>query len=442
MRVLLLNPPSKVPLMRDCFAVTSKSSLYLWHPLDLLVQAGHLSGHDLAVLDCTASRLGPREAHARIDAFRPEAVLSLVGHPVLDEDLAFLETVKRKHGCVVFASGDETYGKRAAFLEEHPFVDGVLFDFVSSGFKRFLESGEVHGAACRVSGRVVVDERVDDLDYGIPRHEIFPLRRYYLPYWERPFASVYTSHGCNQRCSFCMVPGLGRPRFRPQEQVIDELKRLSAQGVTNVFFRDASFNLSAKRTEALCGEIASTVEVRFASWVKPRPLSDGLVAAMRDAGSYVVHIGIETGSDALLAKMGKGFTVADAVRCVDLFKAHGIRVVGHFLLGLEGESEASIADTLALLRDVQLDLVSVSIFEERYGTGASQRSRLSDAELKRQTLRAYRTFYLRPGRLRDLRRFVESPRHLVQALYRGSSYLGHLRLYPRFAALRGASPNQ
>jgi len=438
-RVLLLNPPYARPLMRDTFHPTAKSTLYLWHPLDLLIQSGYLRGFDVRLFDGVVDRRNGALDELLRD-FRPDAVLSLVSFPSLEADMALLRRIKTEQHAVVFAVGDITYGEKEAFLERHPFVDGILPDYTSKAFAQFLRGETIRNGIWRDDGAIRSNADHEPIDYDTPRHDLLDLTRYYLPYWEPPFASAYTSHGCPAKCIFCVAPGWGAPRFREHDRVLDELESLRGLGVRKVFFRDGSFNQWARNTVSLCEKIAARFpdHFRFTTWFKPKPLSDEMAAAMKAAGFQYVHLGCETGSPDFLRRLGKDFAVEDVEPAVAMLHRHGIKVVGHFMLGLPGQTEYDNQLTARFLKKTRLDVISFSVFEYSYGIKIKKEPDgpvvADDRSIKRQLLSLYSTFYLRPRRWPRIW-FFENWHHFLRFVPRALKYLFELRLYPKFKAL-------
>ena len=103
-KVLLLNPPYIRPIMRDTFHPTSKSLLYIWHPLDILIQSGRLCDFDLRIHDGVVNN-GMEPLDRLLREFKPDAVLSLVAYPTLKSDMELLESIKKTYGSTIFAVG-------------------------------------------------------------------------------------------------------------------------------------------------------------------------------------------------------------------------------------------------------------------------------------------------------------------------------------------------
>lgn len=394
--------------------------MFLWHPLDLLIQSGLLSGMDLRIFDGVVHGDVTSLKHL-LDDFKPDGVLSLIAKQTLEEDLTILKWIKEDYGPIVFAEGDITFGEKEAFLMRTHFLDGILADFVSTGFRRYMKGEEVINAAWRENGKVISDWTPDPLNYDCPRHDLLDLSRYYLPYWRPPFASVYTQHGCTSSCSFCHVPRLGPPRFRELEAIQNELDFLNSMNVHKIFFRDCSFNQVPALMVPLCEMIVNRFpKLNFTCWFRPSPLTEEMAKAMKAAGCRYVHLGVETGSVDFLRRLGKDFDLERVPEAIHLLQRNKIRVIGHFMAGVPNETEEDWEQTLVYLRKTKLDLVSVNIYRDALGSRlrVNDKTRGRSRLLRRRLIIAMTKFYLRPDRWPGFLHFIDGVGHAFVSMGR------------------------
>jgi hypothetical protein len=112
--VLLLNPPGRGTYIRDYFCSKTTKSNYLFHPIDLVMLSGVVAAqHETAVLDCMAEQLAPQAACARIEAFDPQAIVSLVGSVSWPEDREFLAAQAARGRRVIAIGRAAREGERA-----------------------------------------------------------------------------------------------------------------------------------------------------------------------------------------------------------------------------------------------------------------------------------------------------------------------------------------
>ncbi len=430
MKVLLLNPPGRRIYIRDYSCSKTTKSNYLFHPVDLVTLSGTLAAeHEIAVLDCMAERLDAAAAHARIAQFAPEALVSLVGSVSWDEDRAFLAEEARA-GRRVLAIGDVLQEASEARLAEEPWLEAVLHDFSSADANAILagEREELCDATVRRADgsvqRVRRGPRKGSFRVPRPRHELFPARGYHFSFARRePFATVLTDYGCPYPCTFCVIGTLGF-KTRPLADVLEELDHLRARGVREVFFMDQTFGVQRERALELCAELERRGDLSWTAFTRPDTADDERLAAMKRAGCHTLILGVESASDDVLAAYKKGYRASAVREGFARVRRHGLRTVGTFIIGLPEEDEASLARTLDLAVELELDFMSLNMAVPRFGTPFRARalelglcrsedlvmdqggadaflptSTLDRAAMLRLKKRMVRRFYLRPSYL-------------------------------------------
>ncbi len=214
-----------------------------------------------------------------------------------------------------------------------------------------------------------------------------------------PCAFVTTMKGCDERCTFCIVPYTrGSERYRPSGEVIDEIARLVDSGVREVTllgqtvdsYRDPSERLAPAKwagdgirrwgrrslrpedeTEfpALLRAIATAVpglqRLRYTS-PHPRHLTPALVAAHEELEILAkhVHMPVQSGSDAVLKRMGRRYSRAEYLERLGLLRetVPGLTLSSDVIVGFPGETDEQFEETLSLVREVGF----VGIFGFKY----------------------------------------------------------------------------
>lgn len=430
MRVLLLNPPGRGIYIRDYFCSKTTKSNYLFHPIDLVVMSGTVAErHETAVLDCMAERLSIPEAEARIDAFAPDAIVSLVGSVSWNEDRAFLAR-QAAAGRRVAAIGDVLQEDSELRLAEEPWLEAALHVFTNQDVLHWLE-GDLDAVEQATVRRGDAPERVrahgkERGTYRVPRprHELFPERGYHFSFSRAPrFATLLTDYGCPFPCTFCVIGTLGF-QMRPLEDVLEEIDDLRARGVRELFVMDQTFAVNRERGKTLCAALAERGDLSFTCFTRPDTLDDDLARDLVRAGAHTVIMGVESADDDLLADYEKVYSVERVKQGFATARRHGLRTVGTFIIGLPEETEESLRKTLDMALELDLDFMSLNMAVPRFGTpfraqalelGLASRDELvmdqggADAFLPTRTLdrdamltlkrSMIRKFYLRPSYL-------------------------------------------
>jgi tRNA-2-methylthio-N6-dimethylallyladenosine synthase len=189
--------------------------------------------------------------------------------------------------------------------------------------------------------------------------------------------------GCNNFCSYCVVPYVrGRERSRALEDIVAECSRLAADGVLEVTLLGQNVNSYGRdrygtpRFAEVLREVASTgVErVRFAT-SHPKDLSDATIAAMAETPQVCksLHLPVQSGSDRILSAMNRVYTRDAYVSLVDRLYAAmpALALSTDIIVGFPGETEADFEDTLAVVRHARYDQAFTFIYSPREGTPAA-----------------------------------------------------------------------
>jgi len=196
----------------------------------------------------------------------------------------------------------------------------------------------------------------------------------------RATAYVTTMKGCNERCSFCIVPYTRGPeRYRPSRDIIDEIAALVAGGVREITllgqtvnsYRDPQGRLQlapdavsddpdesefAALLWAIAEEVPELARLRYTS-PHPRHLTASLIRAHRELELLPrhVHLPVQSGSDRMLKRMIRRYTRADYLERVARLRAavDGVTISTDVIVGFSGETEGDFVETLSLVGEAQ-----------------------------------------------------------------------------------------
>jgi radical SAM superfamily enzyme YgiQ (UPF0313 family) len=166
--------------------------------------------------------------------------------------------------------------------------------------------------------------------------------------------------GCPYRCTFCTAPlyyGY-RLRRRPAARVADEMAaNISRYGIREFFIWADTFTADRGYVRELCRAIlARGLKISWTCNSRVDTIDEETLRLMKQAGLWMISFGLESGNDAILAASGKGITAAQSREAVRMAHGLGIRTAGHFMFGLPGETEETMAQTLALALSLPLDI--------------------------------------------------------------------------------------
>ncbi|MFQ6101246.1 MAG: B12-binding domain-containing radical SAM protein [Anaerolineae bacterium] len=291
-------------------------------------------------------------------------------------------------------------------------------------------------------------------DLPMPRHDLLPLQAYRAPLVRNPYAFVVTSRGCPGGCRFCIkhVSYGNSVRFHSPESIVAEMEFLAGLGVRSIHMYADIFTVSREQVVGLC-ELILERGLRLPWTCNSRVdfVDAEMLRLMGRAGCRWISWGIESGSEEVLHRARKGIELEQVERALRWSREAGIRNWGYFIIGLPGETEETIQETIRFSKRLPLDLVLFHIaapypgspffFEVveqgwfRPGTRWEQVDmdcstvldypHLRAEELERWAQRAFREWALRPGpALTYLRMLLRSPSLWRPALEIGLESLG------------------
>jgi len=193
-------------------------------------------------------------------------------------------------------------------------------------------------------------------------------------------AWLAVSRGCDNACSYCMVPlARGRVRNRPVDEIVNETKTLVAEGYAEVILLGQNanaYNYNGIGFGELLRRIARVPglqRVRFLT-SHPRDLDDDLIDALSTGGNICpdLHLPVQSGSDRILKAMNRGYTRAHYLKLVEKlrYSVPEIALSTDFIVGFPGETEEDFHDTLSLVEEIGFASGFVFRYSPRPGTAA------------------------------------------------------------------------
>lgn len=228
------------------------------------------------------------------------------------------------------------------------------------------------------------------------RAEDLPARR------DNPYqAWVNIIYGCNNFCTYCIVPYVrGREKSRQPEKILAEIERLAEEGVKELTLLGQnvnSYGLDFPDTERMdfpdllaeVNKIGGLSRIRFQT-SHPKDLSDKLISEMAEGEKICehIHLPVQAGSDKILAAMNRKYTREHYLNLIRKLRAAipNITITTDLIVGFPGEEEADFADTLSLVKEVGYDGAFTFAYSPRTGTRASSLPGQVEEEVKMERL--------------------------------------------------------
>lgn len=298
-----------------------------------------------AVRENAEQRVYGRIGHLKsVKRHKPDMIIALCG--CMMQQPTVIQELKKSHKHIDIVFGTHNLYKMAELLETRLDTDHPVYDI-----------WEAHR------------EIVEDLP-SIRKHKYK--------------ASVNIMYGCNNFCTYCIVPYVrGRERSRLPVDIINEIKGLVDDGVLEIMLLGQNVNSYGKNLDEpttfakllqMIEEIEGLKRIRFMT-PHPKDLSDELIDVMADSEKICnhVHLPVQSGSSRMLKAMNRYYTKEDYLTLVDKIKSKVKDVVltTDIIVGFPGEEDEDIEDTLEVIRHAEYASAFTFIYSKRTGTPAA-----------------------------------------------------------------------
>lgn len=276
---------------------------------------------------------------------------------------------KKKRGLIVGVAGCLAQQYSDRLVEKMPFVDFVVGTHNIHRIPEIVES-------VRQTGVPVVETAFHE--------SVESLREVVMPCNGAISAYVTIMQGCDNFCSYCVVPYVrGREESRPFDDVLNEVKLLASRGIKEVTLLGQNVNAYGKTFQGkygfsdllyAIGSIRGIERIRFTT-SHPKDIPNRLIACFSEIHSLCehIHLPVQSGSDRILRMMNRGYTSDEYCTIVDKLRktCPGISITSDVIVGFPGETDRDFKATIALMEKIRFDSVFSFKYSDREQTAAS-----------------------------------------------------------------------
>jgi anaerobic magnesium-protoporphyrin IX monomethyl ester cyclase len=411
--IMLVNPPSPDGgiWIRSQHRVGRRSrENMIWPQVSLAQMAALLHpDYSVEVVDAIATRMGWPEFEQLIRKKQPKYYITQLTAPTLTNDMYGVFLAKSV-GAKTVAFGTHVTPMPRETLEPYPALDFVLqgepeltlrelVDFFegrtpsdphivklikdtdpdwtpsSNGRGGEGQLNKIKGLVWRHDGEIVMNfprpfiPNLDDLP--LPMHHLLPLSAYRIPMIKGPYTFIVTSRGCTAGCKYCIkhVSYQYSVRVRSPENIVEELWELNRLGIHNVHMYADLFTVNRDQVMGMCDLIIKEgLDVKWTCNSRVDYVDEEMLQRMGQAGNWLISWGIESGNEEILKKARKGYRMEQAHLALRWAKRAGIKNWGYFIIGLPGETEETIRETIDLSKKLPLDIALFHIAAPYPGT--------------------------------------------------------------------------
>jgi len=433
LNILLVNPSQEAAYGK----MTAPSQM----PMGLAYIAAVLEkeGHNVRALDMDAEKLSPEDFTGIIMQKKYDMAGFTVTTPTLSSALELAGGVKKNSPgtMVVFGGIHPTIKPRetVAFKVVDIVVKGegeitlkeIARNVASGGDLQNVE-GIVYkkGNEIKETSPRPLMEDLDSLPF--PARHFFKNKSYTYPdALYRKTVPMITSRGCPGMCTFCNAHQIFTRVFRARsaKNIVDEVELLVKQtGVKEIHIWDDNFITAKKRVLEVRDEIKNRrlrVKFAFPNGIRADFLTPEIIKALKEMGTYSIAIGVESASPEVLKKARKGISPERIKEAFRLAKEEKIETWAFFIIGLPGENENTVKETIDFAKSVSPDIAKFHILKPYPGTEVydylssknfiltedydqfgihtppvHRLERFSPADMLRWQKKAYKNFYFNP----------------------------------------------
>ncbi|GIV76487.1 B12-binding domain-containing radical SAM protein [Litorilinea aerophila] len=420
--VLLVNPPTEDGgiWIRSQHRVGRRSrENMIWPQVELAQMAALLApDYKVEIIDANAERMGWPEFKKLLEEKRPKYYLTQVTAPTLQNDMYGVFLAKSL-GARTMAFGTHVTPMTLETMRPFPALDFVLRGEPEITLRELLDRledktpsdprvrkmlAETSHLQTRRMGKEVISDRfpvpaeespfasilglawrrgdeivinpdrpfIPDLnDLPIPLHELLPLDKQRMPMIKGPFTFIVTSRGCPAGCKYCIkhVTYQNTVRVRSAENIVEELEYLKRLGIHNIHMYADLFTVNRDHVVELCNLIIERgLKIRWTCNSRVDYVDEEMLRLMGQAGCWMISWGIESANEMILKRARKGYKKEQAFLALRWAKAAGIKNWGYFIIGLPGETEESIRETIDYAKELPLDIALFHIAAPYPGT--------------------------------------------------------------------------
>jgi radical SAM superfamily enzyme YgiQ (UPF0313 family) len=389
------------------------------------------AGHEVQIVDAVVDALSKEQFAQRLRDFSPTVVGISAMTPVIHGALEAAEIAKKMSATVVLG------GPHLAVMPKetlsHRVVDYGMAGEGEETFVQFCDAlenncdlSDIAGLVYRAEGKIcfnppAIIENIDALP--MPAYHLLPMHKYSSIIGLHPTATMLAVRGCPYRCGYCFkTPSDRKIRTRSVDLVVDEMQHLvNTYGVREIMFYNdympASYMI--KLAEKI---LERNLKVSWESPQRVDMVDLGMYPLLKRSGCRMLRFGVEQGNAEQLASLDKNITLTQVKEAFSAAQKAGIKTFAYFIIGYMGETPSTIRDTIKFAKEINpayvmftkaVPMPSTKLFDDAVRKGLVSSDYWSNFSLDSGAppipalvddtdmwvKRAYRAFYLRPGKI-------------------------------------------
>ncbi|MCI8964939.1 MAG: tRNA (N6-isopentenyl adenosine(37)-C2)-methylthiotransferase MiaB [Clostridia bacterium] len=301
-----------------------------------------------------------------------------------------LKNIKEKRGTIIAIGGCMTQQKhiQEKIKKSYHYVDLVFGTHTLNKFREDLKRIEEENKKIR-----------DVIDINGEVIEGLPIKRS-----DKYKASVTIMYGCNNFCTYCIVPYVrGRERSRKKEDILAEIKELAENGYKEITLLGQNVNSydggDNYKFSNLLYDVCKIEGIEIVRFISPHPkdFTDDVIKAIKENKkiSRIIHLPLQSGSSNILKKMNRKYTKEQYLKLAEKMKKEIPDIVfsTDIIVGFPEETEEDFEHTLDVVRKINYEQIYMFIYSRRVGTVADKMENQIPEEIKHQRFERLKVLY-------------------------------------------------
>ena len=198
--------------------------------------------------------------------------------------------------------------------------------------------------------KILYSENIDVIDeIPFPDRDFDGFNKYQYKLNDKDCTTMITSRGCPFQCSFCCKTWTDPVRLRSASNVIAEIEYIKTKyNINSIMFYDDTFTLSHPRLLQICDYLKRS-DTTWRCFIQANTVTKEILKKMYDSGCAEVGMGVESGNQSILNTINKTITVEKTIQICNWCRDIGLRIKAFLIIGLPGETNESVNDTIAFI---------------------------------------------------------------------------------------------
>jgi len=305
-----------------------------------------------------------------IRVFKPDFLVLNIASTTLEKDLSILTTARDLlEDTVVIVKGAIFNFNSYAIMQKYPEIDVALRGEIEEAFDEIIQYRnfcDIKGITYQINNKIISTEDrklSENLDHlPILDRSLIDNSIYVRPDTKKPQTIIKVSKGCPHHCFFCLASPLNGKivRYKNPELILEEIREcVSLYNIKDFIFWSDIFNLNKEWVQKLCRLIIeSGLKINFSANTRIDTVDKESLILMKKAGCNLVSMGIESGSQEILDKMGKKITLEQIKKSVRLIDSIGIQTYAYYVIGLPWETKETLKETFNFAKNLNTHYAS------------------------------------------------------------------------------------